>query len=89
MTQHVGICRQQGEPLIHDSLLAADLAHFAIPASIGKAAILNHHRFDLRLLNQHGELKMVYIADTDHADAAGVISGFFDGVRLPSSANAG
>ena len=44
MMQHVRICREQREALIHDLPLAAEVAHFAVPAQTGEATILHEGR---------------------------------------------
>ena len=80
VVEQVGIRRKQREALVHDPVGPAELPHFAVPASIGIAAVLYRHGLDLGLLNQLGKLAGVHIADADHARASGSVDLF---ERLP------
>src|ERR1700757_4735780 len=67
MLENIRVCSQQGETLIHDSLAEANRTDIAVPAAIGKAAVLYSHGFDLRLVDQGRELQGIHVADADHA----------------------
>src|SRR5580658_3590547 len=80
MMQHVHICGQQRETLIHNLPPAAEAAYLAVPAQSGKAAIL-HEGGSLCMGSSH-VLQMMQrdIADAEKACASGIA---FLAHRLP------